>query len=200
MPKDTFFHLKEEKREKIEKALINEFSKGSLEKASISNIVAEAKIPRGSFYQYFKNKEDAIKYVVHKYSKIEKNKLSDFLEETNGDIFEASLKIYDYMVEKATDNEKLKLITNILQELRKNNINIFDKQEDEKEKEIINKKINQELLKIEEPDDLEYIMKILGTITRNIAIETMKGKVPKEEGRYALKREIEILKKGMQKM
>ena len=200
MPKDTFFHLKEEKREKIEKALINEFSKGSLEKASISNIVAEAKIPRGSFYQYFEYKEDAIKYVVHKYSKIEKNKLSDFLEETNGDIFEASLKIYDYMVEKATDNEKLKLITNILQELRKNNINIFDKQEDEKEKEIINKKINQELLKIEEPDDLEYIMKILGTITRNIAIETMKGKVPKEEGRYALKREIEILKKGMQKM
>ena len=200
MPKDTFFHLKEEKREKIEKALINEFSKGSLEKASISNIVAEAKIPRGSFYQYFENKEDAIKYVVHKYSKIEKNKLSDFLEETNGDIFEASLKIYDYMVEKATDNEKLKLITNILQELRKNNINIFDKQEDEKEKEIINKKINQELLKIEEPDGLEYIMKILGTITRNIAIETMKGKVPKEEGRYALKREIEILKKGMQKM
>lgn len=200
MPKDTFFHLKEEKREKIEKALINEFSKGSLEKASISNIVAEAKIPRGSFYQYFENKEDAIKYVVHKYSKIEKNKLSDFLEETNGDIFEASLKIYDYMVEKATDNEKLKLITNILQELRKNNINIFDKQEDEKEREIINKKINKELLKIEEPDDLEYIMKILGTITRNIAIETMKGKVPKEEGRYSLKREIEILKKGMQKM
>jgi len=200
MPKDTFFHLKEEKREKIEKALINEFSKGSLEKASISNIVAEAKIPRGSFYQYFENKEDAVKYVVHKYSKIEKNKLSDFLKETNGDIFEASLKIYDYMVEKATDNEKLKLITNILQELRKNNINIFDKQEDEKEREIINKKINQELLKIEEPDDLEYIMKILGTITRNIAIETMKGKVPKEEGRYSLKREIEILKKGMQKM
>lgn len=200
MPKDTFFHLKEEKREKIEKALINEFSKGSLEKASISNIVAEAKIPRGSFYQYFENKEDAIKYVVHKYSKIEKNKLNDFLEETNGDIFEASLKIYDYMVEKATDNEKLKLITNILQELRKNNISIFDKQEDEKEREIINKKINQDLLKIEEPDDLEYIMKILGTITRNIAIETMKGKVPKEEGRYALKREIEILKKGMQKI
>ena len=194
MPKDTFFHLKEEKREKIEKALINEFSKGSFEKASISNIVAEAKIPRGSFYQYFENKEDAIKYVVYKYSKIERSKLSDFLEETNGNIFEATLKIYDYMVEKATDNEKLKLITNILQELRKNNISIFDRQEDIKEK-----KINHELLKIKEPDDLEYIMKILWTITRNIAIETVKGKVTKEEGRYDLKREIEIFKKGMQK-
>ena len=182
MPKDTFFHLKEEKREKIEKALINEFSKGSFEKASISNIIAEAKIPRGSFYQYFENKEDAIKYVVYKYSKIERSKLSGFLEETNGNIFEATLKIYDYMVEQATDNEKLKLITNILQELRKNNISIFDRQEDIKEKEIINKKINHELLKIKEPDDLKYIMKILGTITRNIAIETVKGKVTKEEG------------------
>ena len=103
------------------------------------------------------------------------------------------------MVEQATDNEKLKLITNILQELRKNNISIFDRQEDIKEKEIINKKINHELLKIKEPDDLKYIMKILGTITRNIAIETVKGKVTKEEGKYNLKREIEILKKGMQK-
>ena len=199
MPKDTFFHLKEEKREKIEKALINEFSKGSFEKASISNIIAEAKIPKGSFYQYFENKEDAIKYVVYKYSKIERSKLSGFLEETNGNIFEATLKIYDYMVEQATDNEKLKLITNILQELRKNNISIFDRQEDIIEKEIINKKINHELLKIKEPDDLKYIMKILGTITRNIAIETVKGKVTKEEGKYNLKREIEILKKGMQK-
>lgn len=199
MPKDTFFHLREEKREKIEKALINEFSKGPFEKASISNIVAEAKIPRGSFYQYFENKEDAVKYIVHKYSKIEKSKMNDFLMQTNGDIFETSLKIYDYMVEKAQDNEKLKLITNILQELRKNSISIFDKKENEKEKEEINAKINKEMLRLEEPNDIDYIMKILTTITRTMAIETMKGKISKEKGKYDLKRQIEILKKGMQK-
>ena len=64
MPKETFYNLNEEKKEKIEKAIINEFSRNSFEKASISNIIEEAKIPRGSFYQYFDDKEDAVKYII----------------------------------------------------------------------------------------------------------------------------------------
>ena len=56
MPKETFFHLKEEKKENIEKALIAEFSSVTFEEASISNIIERAKIPRGSFYQYFLDK------------------------------------------------------------------------------------------------------------------------------------------------
>ena len=62
VPKSTFFNLNEEKRIKIEKALKTEFSRGSFEEASVSNIVTNAQIPRGSFYQYFEDKEDAIKY------------------------------------------------------------------------------------------------------------------------------------------
>ena len=61
MPKQTFFNLKEEKKKKIEKALIKEFSNNTFEKASISNIIAEANIPRGSFYQYFESKEDLLR-------------------------------------------------------------------------------------------------------------------------------------------
>jgi len=57
MPKETFFNLKLDKREKIETALVNEFSRTTFEKASISNIIEEAQIPRGSFYQYFGNYE-----------------------------------------------------------------------------------------------------------------------------------------------
>ena len=60
MPTKTFFNLREEKRQRIEKALINEFSKSSFEQASITNIIKEANIPRGSFYQYFVDKKDAI--------------------------------------------------------------------------------------------------------------------------------------------
>ena len=47
MPKSTFYNLNDEKREKIEKALRNEFSKNIFEKTSISNIIEEAQIPRG---------------------------------------------------------------------------------------------------------------------------------------------------------
>ena len=69
MPKDTFYHLNIQKRERIEKALEKEFSRTSFEKASISKIIKEANIPRGSFYQYFEDKEDAIQYMVEKYFK-----------------------------------------------------------------------------------------------------------------------------------
>ena len=53
MPKSTFYNLSKEKREKIEAAIKNEFGRNSFSKASISNIIQEANIPRGSFYQYF---------------------------------------------------------------------------------------------------------------------------------------------------
>lgn len=57
MPKSTFYNLNNDKKEKIKKAIRNEFSKNSFSKASISNIIEEAKIPRGSFYQYLKIKK-----------------------------------------------------------------------------------------------------------------------------------------------
>ena len=72
MPKSTFYNLNDEKREKIEKALRNEFSKNIFEKTSISNIIEEAQIPRGSFYQYFEDKEDALQHIIKSFLAKEK--------------------------------------------------------------------------------------------------------------------------------
>ncbi len=60
MPTNTFFHLPEEKQQRLLDAAQIEFSRHSLQEASIANIVKLAEIPRGSFYQYFENKEDFI--------------------------------------------------------------------------------------------------------------------------------------------
>ena len=199
MPKSTFFNLKQEKREKIEKALMKEFSNNSFEQASISNIIKEAEIPRGSFYQYFEDKEDAIKYIIKKFILLEHNKIYNFLVETNGDIFEVAVKIYDDTVDTALTNGNLKLIKNVLQELRKNNINIFDSHYEIKNKKRIDQIINTESLNIERQDDLTYIMKILTIVTRTMAMEVISNKILKEDGREQLIREIEILKKGMKK-
>ena len=106
MPFETFFNLNSEKRDKIEKAIESEFGKNSFEKVSISNIIEKAEIPRGSFYQYFKDKEDAIKYVVSKYMEMETKYAVKTLKETNGDIFETFLKIFDYMYDKSYKGEK----------------------------------------------------------------------------------------------
>ena len=64
MPKETFHNLTEEKRNSIIKAATKEFTEHKLHKARVSNIIKEAKIPRGSFYQYFEDIDDLYYYVI----------------------------------------------------------------------------------------------------------------------------------------
>ncbi len=199
MPKETFYHLSGEKREKVEKALENEFGRTSFEKASISNIIEEAKIPRGSFYQYFENKEDAIKYIMKKYRLLEKETVKRILLETKGDIFEATLEIFDYMTLEIQGSLRINLYKNILQELKKNNINLFNSIEESEEIKEINQLVDTSILNLEEEEELKYIMKILSTITRTASINVCSGCMSMEETREELKKQIEILKRGMEK-
>ncbi|NEP20469.1 MAG: TetR/AcrR family transcriptional regulator, partial [Leptolyngbya sp. SIO4C1] len=64
MPKQTFFNLPEKKRQNITELAIAEFASADFENASISNIVKQAKIAKGSFYQYFEDKKDLYLYLV----------------------------------------------------------------------------------------------------------------------------------------
>lgn len=200
MPKQTFFNLRDDKKEKIEKALIKEFSHNTFEKASISSIILEANIPRGSFYQYFEDKEDAIYYIIDKYLEKEKNRIYQYLLKSEGDIFETAINIYEDMAKITEKDENEKLFKNILQEIKKNNINIFDERKEMfKSKRTIEKMINKTELNIENEEDLQYFLKILNVIVRAISMEVVLKKITVEEGKKRLVKEIEILKKGMKK-
>ncbi|MDY0075299.1 MAG: TetR/AcrR family transcriptional regulator [Acholeplasmataceae bacterium] len=58
MPKETFINLKPDKKQKIIDATIKELSIHPYEHINLANIIRDAQIPRGSFYQYFENKDD----------------------------------------------------------------------------------------------------------------------------------------------
>ena len=60
MPTSTFFRLPEEKRERLMDAAWAEFTSTSFTDASINRIIHSARIPLGSFYQYFQYKEDLL--------------------------------------------------------------------------------------------------------------------------------------------
>src|ERR1044072_1245619 len=64
MPKPTFLNLPEDKRERIVELAIEEFSDKPYAQASISNIVAQAGIAKGSFYQYFEDKLDLYRWLL----------------------------------------------------------------------------------------------------------------------------------------
>ncbi len=63
MPRQTFFKLKEEKKEAITQAFLFEFSHHSFEDASITAVVKKLRIAKGSIYQYFEDKLDLFLYL-----------------------------------------------------------------------------------------------------------------------------------------
>lgn len=64
MPTDTFNNLPETKRERLIQLALDEFSENSYQTASISKIVEQAGIAKGSFYQYFTDKHAFYRYLV----------------------------------------------------------------------------------------------------------------------------------------
>jgi AcrR family transcriptional regulator len=64
MPKQTFFNLPPEKREIIMNAAVEEFAEYGLENASTNRIVKNSGIAKGSFYQYFEDKQDVFMHML----------------------------------------------------------------------------------------------------------------------------------------
>jgi len=64
MPKQTFHNLPEEKRETIFNAAVEEFAQYGLENASTNRIVKNSGIAKGSFYQYFEDKQDVFMHLL----------------------------------------------------------------------------------------------------------------------------------------
>lgn len=64
MPTDTFFNLPEDKRQLILDLAMEEFADNDYHNASISRVVARAGIAKGSFYQYFADKQDLYLYLL----------------------------------------------------------------------------------------------------------------------------------------
>ena len=118
---------------------------------------------------------------------------------TNGDIFESAIKMYDYTVEELLKDNSVKLVRNMLQKLKKENFSIFDKNNKFGNKSQLNNLINKKTLNLDNEEDLYYIVKIVTTMTRTEAIEVISKKKTKDQGTEDLKRELEILKRGMKK-
>lgn len=92
---ETFLRLPEEKRGRFLEAAWGEFTRVKFADASINQIVRRAGIPRGSFYQYFADKEDLFYYLL---GDIQEQVVRVFglqLHKNEGDIFQLQLALYD---------------------------------------------------------------------------------------------------------
>ena len=63
MPTERFYKLPEEKKKAIRDAAMEECIRVPFEKVSINKIIQNAGISRGSFYTYFEDKRDLVRYI-----------------------------------------------------------------------------------------------------------------------------------------
>ncbi len=200
MPTETFFKLAEEKRKKIIEAGKDEFSSVSLDEASIKNIAEKAGIARGSFYQYFKSKKDLLFFILEENRETMEKKLNRIIKESDGEIFNIYISIYDDMTSKCFDNMNRDIYKRIFENLKTNDESVFEGMEEKKKQDFKNFKnlIDKSKLKIESDLDFDLIIQILNAITMSSVVRSIKYTSP-EKAREEFLKKIEFIKKGIEK-
>ena len=92
---ETFRRLPEEKRSRFLDAAWAEFTRVPIEAVSINQIVQKAGVPRGSFYQYFGDKDDLFLYLMESVGAHYVSEYRKIIQRAEGDIFLAQKLAFD---------------------------------------------------------------------------------------------------------
>jgi AcrR family transcriptional regulator len=198
MPKKTFFNLPEEKRNAVIRASKKEFSRVPLANALVANIVLDAKIPRGSFYQYFEDIEDCFYYVVDEYSKDIKTRLINNLKEYNGDIIKAYHNLFLYILDMIDEEDNKDYFKNLFLNMNYRIQQMFTPNFNDGLNNIINI-VNISKLNIQSRFALGYILDIIESIMIHNIIESYKRNMPRDKKVEIFEKEIILVSMGIVK-
>lgn len=199
MPHENFYKLDENKRNKIIEAMKKEFSRVPFHEASVTRIVEDAGISKGSFWVYFESKEEAIHYLIESHLQEERKKSMEIFQKNNGDLFESYMEIYDYFSNCEITEEDKKLMANIFRSLITNEEKCITKEPGESLIEETKNIINTSNLRLNEDEDLIRLMKILNYIMRSNLVDTFCKKVSQKEARNHFFSQLTMLKNGVLK-
>ncbi len=207
MPKETFYRLPDEKRERIMAAAEREFLENSFEAASINRIIKEAAIPRGSFYQYFEDKKDIFLYIVNTHKNEAFGFVESFIKDSDGDVFSFMRKVIDFMI-SAECSEKVEGMKRIFSQPWVFDMIVSDTMKGKQEeanmpKGIMFKYIDKNQLNVENDDELIALINIFASISLGLFFKIfIMGKnmeIDKEKIRKNIYDEIATLEKKYKK-
>lgn len=198
MAKQTFLNLNEEKRKVIEESLKKEFSRVPLKDALVSNIVKCAKIPRGSFYQYFNDIEDAFYYVIGQYSKDIKKTLLENIVRNKGDIIISYRQLYIYILDMIEKEENKDYFEKIFLNMNYDIEIMFTPNFNEG----LNVMLNQiDITKLNIPSkfSLSYILDIIESVMMNNIVKSYKRNLSREKNIEIFEKELALVCAGILK-
>lgn len=203
MPKQTFFNLSEHKRKKLIDSAEIEFARAPFFEASIANIIKTADISRGSFYQYFQDKDDLYFYLLEGKLKQAKIYFSGLLEKHQGDFIEALIEMQSYFLLALSDEEEKQFLKNALlyttHRVESSFTSIWDTYLDHQEFKKVGELINRKYLNSTAEKELLHIFKMVSALAFNNLIEkTVKG-LSDDEAMESFKLSMNLLKQGIYK-
>ncbi|MFA1819263.1 TetR/AcrR family transcriptional regulator [Virgibacillus oceani] len=199
MPKQTFFNLPEDKKEILIQAVEKEFSRVPLFEASIANMVQDAGIPRGSFYQYFENKEDAFFYLLKEHTKERQANFISLLKQHDGDLFKAMAGMFHNIISDSPDNLPFirNALLNMTHKVEHTFAGIFSSSMMDDSLDEFSPLINKKYLNISEDKELFYVMQILTSVTIRNFIEKFSRNLTDEQAICNYTTELQLLKYGL---
>ncbi len=198
MAKQTFLNLPEQKKEVIIKSLKNEFSRVPLKDALVSNIIKDAKIPRGSFYQYFIDIEDAFYYLVSDYSTNIKKHLLESLNKNKGDIILSYRELYIYILDMMEAEEDKAYFEKIFLNMNYEIERMFTPNFNDGLNVMINQ-INISRLNIPSKFSLSYILDIIESVMMNNIVKSYKRNLSREKNIEVFEKELAFICTGILK-
>ena len=110
MPTERFYRLPEAKKQVIRQAAIKEFARVPFEKASINQIIQNADISRGSFYTYFEDKQDLLKWLIYAQAECCEREL----DKNDGNLFDMLEWLFEFTIRKLEESkEMVQLVRNV---------------------------------------------------------------------------------------
>ncbi|KKK38648.1 TetR family transcriptional regulator [Mesobacillus campisalis] len=203
MPKQTFFNLSDKKRKTLIEAAEHEFSRVPLFEASVSNIIKSAGIPRGSFYQYFNDKEDLYFFLLDEKLQESKKRFIFLLNKHEGDLIEAMKELYHHFLIIIPDEEERNFLRNAMlyttNKVEKSFADMFDAKQDRERFKEISELIDRKRLNVKSDQEIVHIFQIISAIAFHNFIEKTMKKLSDEEAMKEFTIMLEMIKQGIYK-
>lgn len=200
MPSETFLRLSKDKRDTLLKAAKKEFQNHLIEEVSINQIIKNAGISRGSFYMYFKDKEDLYSYLLKQFREDLYTSIMEELQKAKGDFLKASEVLFDQMLEFCMQEENKAFFQNVFFNLKYTS----DKISEWKPSKEMRKKQKEEVLTYIDPSlytlDREEILEAFGLvmiITKTSMTHIFMNPKDREKEKAIYKRRLHMLKYGI---
>ena len=203
MPKQTFYHLPKEKKDTLIHSAKKEFSRVPLHEASIANIIKSAGIPRGSFYQYFDDKEDLYFYLLDEFKQNTNRRVMTILRRKQGDLTETLIDLFQHIVQSQHNQDNKAFFKNVFLNMNYKIENTLARSMYEKSQKShylsFLKLVKTDHLNIKCEQELIDMIEIMVSVTIHNLVRVFVLNLSEEEALTKYINQIELLKKGFQK-